>query len=333
MNISIIVPVYNAQKYLPNCLDSILDQTQKDFEVICIDDGSEDESLQVIKAYQDKDSRINVIHQDNKGPAAARNLGIEVSSGEFICFLDADDYFPSNDVLEGLYSNAKRHMMSICGGSMEIYLQDRDDYQKKYKRQYKKYRFKNEGIKFYKDYQFDFGYTRFIYKRDFLVSNSITFPNYKRFQDPPFFVKAMIAAGKFYAIPKCTYIYRSSYKKVSWDDRKVDDVICAISEIMHMAAENDYSELFLTSAYRLVNLGYMWEYKDSYKINSNSLKRVELIKDISIREKDKMRNLGDRVFMAILIEGIKSMIKGARKSLFICRMMSLVVLDIKYFCY
>ena len=94
--ISVVIPVYNAKKYLKECLDSILFQTFGDFEVICIDDGSSDASADILKEYAAKDGRITVTKQPNRGVANARNAGLEKASGRFIIFLDADDFFERN---------------------------------------------------------------------------------------------------------------------------------------------------------------------------------------------------------------------------------------------
>ena len=91
--VSVIVPVYNAERYLKQCVESILAQTLKNVEIIFVDDGSTDGSLEILKDYQAKDYRIRVISQENTGGGAARNRGMKEASGEYLCFLDADDYF------------------------------------------------------------------------------------------------------------------------------------------------------------------------------------------------------------------------------------------------
>ncbi len=94
--VTIIVPVYNAEQYLDVCLQSIINQTYADFEAILVDDGSTDGSGQLCDAYATRDSRIKVFHQQNGGPAAARNIGLENSTGGFIFFADADDFLEEN---------------------------------------------------------------------------------------------------------------------------------------------------------------------------------------------------------------------------------------------
>lgn len=94
-HISIVVPVYNANNSLHYCIDSILNQTYSDFELILVDDGSTDESGRICDTYAIKDNRVKVIHQDNSGVSAARNTGIINAKGEYICFIDSDDYIDS----------------------------------------------------------------------------------------------------------------------------------------------------------------------------------------------------------------------------------------------
>lgn len=102
MGISIIVPVYNVEEYLPRCIDSILAQSFSEFELILIDDGSQDQSGKICDDYAAKDCRIRVIHQSNCGQAAARNLGVREASGEWICFVDSDDFIHPQ-MLESMY--------------------------------------------------------------------------------------------------------------------------------------------------------------------------------------------------------------------------------------
>ncbi len=89
--ISIIVPVYNVEKYLKECIESILSQTYKNIEIILIDDGSTDNSGKICDEYLKKDSRVKVIHKENGGLSDARNTGIEIASGKYIGFVDSDD--------------------------------------------------------------------------------------------------------------------------------------------------------------------------------------------------------------------------------------------------
>lgn len=104
--ISVIIPVYNAEKYLEECLQSVLAQTFVDFEIICINDGSTDHSLEILKQYAKNDSRIKIIDQQNKGVSAVRNAGLAIAKGAYIGFVDSDDTI-ENDFFEKLIDNAE----------------------------------------------------------------------------------------------------------------------------------------------------------------------------------------------------------------------------------
>lgn len=90
--ISVIVPVFNTEEYLNRCLDSIINSTYKELEIICVDDGSTDCSAEILEQYASIDNRITIIHQDNQGVSVARNKGLESAVGEYVCFIDSDDW-------------------------------------------------------------------------------------------------------------------------------------------------------------------------------------------------------------------------------------------------
>ncbi|MBE6534229.1 MAG: glycosyltransferase [Ruminococcaceae bacterium] len=114
--ISVIVPVYNVEKYISSCLDSILSQTHTDLEIICVNDGSTDSSGQILDEYAKKDSRIKVFHKENGGVSSARNLALENATGEYIGFVDSDDYI-APDMYSSLLSNIVDNNADIaeCG--------------------------------------------------------------------------------------------------------------------------------------------------------------------------------------------------------------------------
>lgn len=110
--ISVIIPIYNAEKYLRQCLDSVISQTFNNFEVICVDDGSTDNSRKILEEYKILDSRIKVILQDNHGVSSARNQGIENSTGDYLAFLDADDLLHIQ-FLEIMYNTAHENNLEL----------------------------------------------------------------------------------------------------------------------------------------------------------------------------------------------------------------------------
>lgn len=113
VKVSVVIPIYNVDAYLPDCLDSVLDQTLKELEIICINDGSTDNSLKVIEEYALKDERIKLVDlKVNQGVAAARNAGIKIAQGEYIYFLDSDDTIPQ-DAMESLYLKASQDNLDV----------------------------------------------------------------------------------------------------------------------------------------------------------------------------------------------------------------------------
>ena len=103
--LSIIIPVYNVEKYLPKCLESILGQSFKDFEIICVNDGSTDNSLQVLQTYKKQDGRIVIVDKKNEGSGIARNLGLSTARGNYVYFVDSDDWL-ENYALEKMIHKA-----------------------------------------------------------------------------------------------------------------------------------------------------------------------------------------------------------------------------------
>ena len=126
--ISIIIPVYNVETYISNCIESILNQTFKDFELLLIDDGSIDESGRLCDNYKKKDSRINVIHTKNQGVSKSRNLGIKKAKGKYIMFCDSDDYVDKY-WCEKLYNTIKNNPNSFILCSFTVHNQ-REKYEK-----------------------------------------------------------------------------------------------------------------------------------------------------------------------------------------------------------
>ena len=114
--ISVIVPIYNVEKYLEKCINSIVFQTYKNIEILLIDDGSTDKSSYICEEWKKRDSRINVVHKANGGLSDARNCGLNIASGEYVCFIDSDDYI-ENDYIEKLYKILIENKLRVsqCG--------------------------------------------------------------------------------------------------------------------------------------------------------------------------------------------------------------------------
>lgn len=247
VKISIVIPVYNMAQYIPCCLDSLAQQTLKEYEALCVDDGSTDDSVAVVREYAKKDNRVRSIPLGkNMGVFAARNKALECATGEFIAFLDPDDWYPEPDVLEDLYNSAKKNNVLVSGGGWTNHYPDKPPQTEFGGTLWGLGCFKNPGVVDYRDYQFDFGYQRFIFSRKLLQDNRIAFPAYTRYQDPPFFVRAMHAAGKFYGMNRSTYNYRTSYKTVDYSKRdylKSRDMLKGLADELCFAKESGLEKL------------------------------------------------------------------------------------------
>jgi GT2 family glycosyltransferase len=263
------------EKYLEQCLETIVEQTIfEQVEIICVNDGSKDASMEILQRYGKKYNNFVVIDQENAGVGIARNNGIMKATGQFVAFMDPDDYYLENDTLEILYSKAIENDVLICGGSLSEDHNDGKWIRKDFLGIYTKYTFVEEKLIEYKDYQFDFGFYRFIYKRDFLLENEIFFPPLIRFQDPPFFVKAMIKAGRFYAVPNYTYCYRYGHQNLVWREERICALIQGHIEDLKLSADAGLGELHALTLYRLVSIS-----KDviAKGLADGSLKVMELL--------------------------------------------------------
>lgn len=240
MNLSIIIPVYNAKQYLRECIESALRQTIKDKEILCIDDGSNDGSFEILKDYEKNYKEIKVFSQENQGAGTARNLGLREAKGKFVCFLDADDYYIDSDALEKMFRVCIEQKIEICGGFRQI----------KTERGIEKFELHRnlncgeEGkmVKF-QDYQDDFYYQNYIFSAQLLKAHNIQFPIYRRYQDPPFFLKAMIYAQNFWVIPTEFYCYRGGHQNWTEYNKKIGETLHGIRDCMKLSYEQKYEIL------------------------------------------------------------------------------------------
>lgn len=187
---------------------------------LIIDDGSEKAVADELENACGNNEYVRIIHQKNKGVGASRNSGIKQADTKYIYFLDADDEFVGEDIVVELANIAETKGVKVAGGSMVEIRPDGTEFCD-WQDHNRGFVFEREGYIKYTDYQFDYGFYRFVYDRQFLVDNKIFFPKLKRFQDPPFFVKALYTAQKFYAVPTVTYKYRVG--TTSWTKDKVRD--------------------------------------------------------------------------------------------------------------
>lgn len=218
IKVSIIVPVYNVEKYLKRCLDSLVNQTLNDIEIICINDGSTDDSLDILNEYAKRDERIVVINQENSGQSVARNKGIDVAKGEYIGFVDSDDWV-SEDYFEKLYNSAIQNDAEIAvGGIIRLHRFNRRKFLS----------FEQETVTSDINLKFELcdlpekSYVwNKIYKSSKLKEIGLKFEKGIIFEDCIFTPQALFYFGKLVTVPDTYYFYwRRSNSTVTRKDEK-----------------------------------------------------------------------------------------------------------------
>lgn len=226
--VSVIIPVYNAQETLKQCIDSLLTQTFNDIEIVCVNDGSTDKSQKIIEEYMRKDSRVKLITQSHTGNAFARNKGRYLARGEYIVFMNSDDY-AKPEMVDNLYKNAKEHESDIVIFSatnlnpktMEFF--DEEFPLNEFSEDYD-----NRAFSPQETYEFMFKISPYIYKkmfkREFLEKNNITFIKGLNYEFYLYFIQAYILAGNITILRKPIVMHRQSNKKGFKEDYKKMDL-------------------------------------------------------------------------------------------------------------
>lgn len=208
--ITVIIPIYNAEKYLEEAIKSVINQTLKNIELILIDDGSKDKSLEICKKYQEKNDNIIVIEQENSGQSKARNKGLEIARGKYIMFLDADDIY-ENDTCEVMYKIAEENKADYVNAN---YVMMNDDGKKWEKPAFDQEMYSSFelSINDYKKSFFVMNSTPWnkIYRREFLRENNIKFEIDPPSEDDYFTTLCYMKAKKGYYTNKVIYNYRNN---------------------------------------------------------------------------------------------------------------------------
>lgn len=224
------MPVYNGGEFLENSINSIVEQTLKDVELICINDGSTDNSLDLLNELSEKYSFIKVYSQENQGSGKARNYGLSNAKGEYIAFLDADDIFVDNNALEEMYEVAQKHDADMVGGNLKrINSNNKILANPNYKNGNYKL-FTEYGLIHPEEYGVPWAFYKNIYKADFLSEHNIIFPDLKRGQDPVFLAKILTLVDVIYTVPVTLYGYNYSIagkpeNKINTYEKKLDYLI------------------------------------------------------------------------------------------------------------
>ena len=238
--ISIIIPIYNVEKYLPLCFESLISQTLKEIEIICINDGSTDNSLEVVKKYAQIDSRIKIITQDNQGVSEARNAGISIAQGEYLGMVDPDDWIEPN-MFEVLYNKAKKKNADIVECDLIEHRNFNFDNKKIRKLKIKCNVFTNIKIKLGNIYNWKniktelFNVRAYCWNKIYrtnLIKNNINFEG-RVGEDYYFCIEAFLAAKKIVYINKNLYHYVKRENSLSSGINETNEIIIKPEKLFH----------------------------------------------------------------------------------------------------
>ena len=293
VKISVIIPVYNDEKHLGECLDSVSNQTLDDIEIICINDGSTDSSLEILNEYS-TDKRITIITQTNQGSAIARNKGLDIAQGEYIGFLDADDIYINRQSLEIMFDAAKKHDASMISANLKFLTPERNLISNPHYKRGTFHYFREDGIIEPDEYGIPFYFYKNLYKADLI--EDIRFPDLLRGQDPIFLSKVLSKVDEIYGVPIDFYGYMVplSFDKLDSYTKKYH-YICQYRQCIDIL---DNSELFKTSdkymhnlmlylngnvdaeVYDIVCEVFDEKYFEGYKSEYDSFKRLNILNKI-----------------------------------------------------
>jgi len=234
--VSIILAVYNVEQYLPRCLDSIVNQTLSDIEIICVNDCSMDKSLQVLMEYANKDRRIRIINlTENKGAAVARNEGLKIANGEYLAFVDPDDYVDL-DFYEKLYNLAILNNLDIAKGEIKNFEIDgtitKDNLNE---------RIREKNNKFL----FTYSWTTAIYKKNMITKNSIFFPaECRKGQDIVFLFRCVLNSNDVGLVDNTFYNYVRRDSSLDIGILDTNKVISNVNAVKIILKELNSSNLY-----------------------------------------------------------------------------------------
>ncbi|MBO7244764.1 MAG: glycosyltransferase [Alphaproteobacteria bacterium] len=261
--ISVIVPVYNVEKFLPKCLDSILNQTFKDFEVIILDDGSTDKSAKILDEYAKKETRFKIIHKENSGYGSSMNLGISQATGDYISIVEPDDFIDET-MFEKLYSIANKEKADVVKSNYYSFVTATNKSTPKIGIK-EDTKISNPNIKDILTL-LKLGPTIWtaLYRRAFLVQNNIQFLNSPgaSYQDLGFNFKTLIMAKKIALTNQAYYHYRTDNEGSSV--KNPNKIFCVCDEFKeierYIKEQNKYEELKTILPIAKYS-NYMWNYK------------------------------------------------------------------------
>lgn len=247
-SVSVIIPVYNAEKYLDQCLESVVNQTHTDLEIILVNDGSKDSSGALCDSWAEKDDRIKVIHKPNSGVAATRNMGTAAATGQWILHLDSDDWYEQNNLIETLLNKAEETDSDIVCFNYRRYFENSKTFSDVLCRTNG-----NEAtVAFLVDNKiFTSSPCLKIIKHSIIRDNGIDFEEGRLSEDIEFNAKLLFATDKITFCEDCIYIYRARENSIttSISKKHVDDLIHIIDKMSKVENRTHEYNSFLAFQY------------------------------------------------------------------------------------
>ncbi len=239
--VSVIIPVYNRETYIDECIESVRKQTYEKWEIILVDDGSTDGTYKKAVSWSEYDARIRVFKQENQGPGLARNRGMKEATGEYIAFLDSDDFWRDEHALSKIMCAINGGSYNVIGTFYSVYKNGKFSEIPRHRNKI----FLEENGKwiYFKDEQDCYGFCSYLYRKDFLVKNNIIFPNYLIGEDPPFLAKILALAEKYYVVPVELASIRYRYRNRFTSNRKTNDCLNGIFDIIEVAKSYNFDKL------------------------------------------------------------------------------------------
>jgi glycosyltransferase involved in cell wall biosynthesis len=241
--------VCNAERYLRETLDSISRQTLKDIEIVCVDFNSADSTLEIIHEYQERGMEIQVQQQRRKGIGAAKNEGLVSAIGEFITFLDADDYYLDETSLARLYTAAKKNNVNICGGFRSNLQMDGSLCPVSLHRRLCEGCPDGRLFK-YRDFQYDYHFHSYLYDRSFIINSDARFLETLAYDDINFHIRAMHNAEYFYIVPVEFYCYRL-HEAYAWEWEKTNQAMIGLVDELAYSKTNQLPVLHWITIQRI----------------------------------------------------------------------------------
>ena len=256
IKVSVIIPIYNVEKYLKECLDSVVNQTLKDIEIILINDGSTDSSLSICQEYAKNDDRIIILTQKNQVPEIARNKGIELATGDYLSIIDSDDYFDLQ-MLEKLYQKAEDENLDITICRTQL-INDKNkkisDMEYSINNEY----LPNKEIFNYKDFtkfifNFCIGWSwDKLYKREFVIENNLKFQNLRSTNDLLFVFLSLVLADRISILDDILITHRYNRKNQLSETRE-QAPFCFIEAIYALQKELENKNIYLEVEQSFIN--------------------------------------------------------------------------------